>query len=286
MAAFDLIVGRSVTHVLDVLAQHGDAMPVAGATDFVPLVRAGRWRTSLAVEITRLQELRYVSLVEGGLEIGALTTLTELMRSPLVLDQAPVLAEAASQVAGPQVQARGTLGGNICTASPAADTVPALLVLDALVVLVSAEGERRLPLSQFLTGPGQTALGPAELLKGVYIPSVPQGAGAAFEKLGKRQALIISIVNAAALLTSEGGHIREARLALGAVAPTIVRCPSTEAFLIGQVPDDALFAQAAAHVQEAIWPIDDVRASAAYRRVAAEGLARRALARAWEGCAK
>ena len=267
---------------------------VAGATDFVPLVRAGRWRTSLAVDISRLDELRYIRPVDGGLEIGALTTHAALMRSRLVQQHAPVLAEAARQVAGPQVQARATLGGNICTASPAADTVPALLVLDAIAVLVSPEGQRRLPLVEYLTGPGQTARRPGEMLQGIALPPPPPGAGMAFEKLGKRKALIISVVNAAALLIPEGGRsaglqgirIGEARLALGAVAPTVVRCGAAEAFLVGQEPSEALFAAAAERVEDSIQPIGDVRASAEYRRVAAVALARRALARAWEACEK
>jgi len=286
MTDFDLLVGRSVAHVLDLLAEYDNAWPVAGATDLLPLVRAGRWRPSLVVDITRLDELRYIRPLEDGLEIGALTTHAELMRSPLVREQAPVLADAAGCVAGPQVRARATLGGNICTASPAADTVPALLVLGAEAVMLNPEGERRLPLAEFLTGPGQTVLGADEMLKGVWIPALPQGAGMAFEKLGKRKALTISVVNTAALLVVADGHIQQARLALGAVAPTVVRCPASEEALQGGEPGESLFAEAAARVQEAIRPIDDVRASAAYRRVAAEALAQRTLLRAWQEVAQ
>lgn len=283
MTDFDLVVGRSMEHVLSVLHDRPEAMIVAGATDFIPLVRAGRWHTRLALDITRLDDLRYIEPVGKGLEIGALTTHAELAGSALVLHHAPVLAEAARTVAGPQIQARATLGGNICTASPAADTVPALLVLDAEIVLSGAEAERRMPLSEFLVGPGQTALRPGELVKSVYIPPVPPGSGMAFDKLGKRKALIISIANAAALLVADGPCISEARLALGAVAPTVVRCPAAEAFLVGHVADESVFGEGASRIQETIQPIDDVRATAAYRRVAAEALARRTLDRAWEG---
>ncbi len=285
MIDFDLEVGQSVGHALELLSSRADASLVAGATDLIPLVRVGRWRPGLVVDITHLEALRYIKAVADGLEIGALASHAELIGSTLVQQHAPALVEAAASVAGPQVRTRGTLGGNLCTASPAADTVPALLVLDAQVVLASLEGERRLPLAEFLTGPGQTALKPGEMLKSVVIPSAPPGAGMAFEKLGKRKALIISVVNAAALLAAEGGRIQDARLALGAVAPTVVRCPEAEAFLVGREPVDSTFAEAAHLIQETIRPIDDVRASAAYRRVAAEGLAARALARAWEGCA-
>jgi CO/xanthine dehydrogenase FAD-binding subunit len=152
------------------------------------------------------------------------------------------------------------------------------------VRLVSQDGERSLPLSEFVTGPGQTARRPGELLKSVWIPCPPAGAGTAFEKLGKRRALIISIVNAAALLVLREGRIGEARLALGAVAPTVVRCTAAEEWLLGKAPDPELLKQAAQRVLEAIRPIGDVRASAGYRRSAAVGLARRALLRASEGC--
>jgi xanthine dehydrogenase FAD-binding subunit len=293
MTGFDLMVGQSVDHTLEILSEHPGATLVAGATDFIPLVRAGRWRTDLAVDISRLEELRYIRSVDGGLEIGALTTHADLVRSPLVQERASVLAEAAGQVGGPQIQARATLGGNICTASPAADTVPALLVLDAVLLLAGHDGRRRLPLAEYLTGPGQTAGHPGEILQAVHIPPAPKGAGMAFEKLGKRKALIISIVNAGALLVVEGrppgatgtGRILEARLALGAVAPTVVRCIAAEEFLIGQEAKEATFGAAAGKAQQAIQPIGDVRASAVYRRVAAGALAQRVLARAWEACA-
>jgi CO/xanthine dehydrogenase FAD-binding subunit len=282
---FDLLVGQSVGEVLDLLHRRADARVVAGATDLIPLVRAGRWNPGLVVDITGLDSLRFIREVAGGLEVGALTTHAEMLRSRLVREQAPALAEAAASVAGPQVRNRGTLGGNLCTASPAADTVPALLVLDAQAVVVGPSGERRLPLAEFLTGPGQTALGMGEMLNSVYVPALPRGAGTAFEKLGKRKALIISVVNAAALLVGDRGRIVDARLALGAVAPVVVRCPEAEAYLVGREPGDTTFDEAARRVQHTIRPIDDVRSSAVYRSAAAEGLAARALARAWKGCA-
>ena len=294
VAEFDLVVGRSAAHVLGVLQAQPDARIVAGATDFIPFVRAGRWRPRLVVDITRLEELRVIRHAEGGLEIGALVSHAQLMSSPLVQQGGfQVLAEAAGHVAGPQVRTRGTLGGNICTASPAADTVPVLLVFDAQVRLVSAAGERRLPLGQFLVGPGKTALLPGEMLYSVSLPALPEGAGASFGKVGKRQALVISVVNGAALLAPQEGRIQQARVALGAVASTVVRCAAAEACLVGRGQSVAqttqaggmhlLFEQAAVRVLEAILPIDDVRGSAAYRRAAAVGLTRRLLEEAWGG---
>jgi CO/xanthine dehydrogenase FAD-binding subunit len=286
MIDFDLVVGRSLAHVLEVLGAQPDARVVAGATDVIPFVRAGRWRPSLVVDISRLDELHDIRLVGDGLEVGALVTHAQLMASPLVRQHAPLLAEAAGCVAGPQVRSRGTLGGNLCTASPAADTAPALLVLDAQVQLAGASGRRQLPLAQFLVGPGKTALRAGELLHSVVLPALPAGAGAAFGKVGKRQALVISVVNGAALLTvlPQEGCVGEARIALGAVAPTVVRCAAAEAYLVGRRPaagEPALFDEAAVRVLESIRPINDVRGSAAYRKAAAVGLARRILEQAW-----
>jgi len=283
MRDFDLVVARDLSHLLELLAQNAEARIVAGATDFIPFVRAGRWLPRLAVDISRLEELRYLREADGWVEIGALTTHAELVSSPLLRRRAPVLAEAAGRVADPQVRARGTLGGNLCTASPAADTAPALLVLNAEVMLLSQAGERRLPLDAFLVGPGETALAPGEVLAGVRFPIPPAGAGMAFLKLGRRKAMAISVANAAALLVRQDERIGQARLALGAVAPTPVRCPAAEKLLMGKRPDEALFAAAAERVLETIRPISDVRASAEYRRVVAVTLARRALIQAWGG---
>lgn len=281
MADFDLIVSQSLSHALGTLAQNPEAWPIAGVTDFLPAVEAGRWQAELALDISRLAELRYIRRVKGGLEIGALTRHADLKQSPLIREHIPVLGRAAGMVAGPQIQGQATLGGNICTASPAADTVPPLMVLEAELILRSQAGERRLPLADFLLGPGQTARQPDELLTAIYIPEPPAKARMNFEKLGKRKALIISIVNGAALLVLDGDRIGQARLSLGAVAPRVVRCPAAEAVLAGQPPTAELFAQAAEAVLETISPIDDVRGTAAYRRAAAVGLTRRILAGAW-----
>jgi len=288
MFGFDLVVSRSVAHALEVLADHPHAMPVAGATDFIPAVRAGRWRPQLAVDISRLEDLRYLDRSGSSLEIGALTSHAELASSPLVRQFIPVLAEAAGCVGDGQVRARATLGGNLCTASPAADTVPALLVLDASVRLLSRAGERCLRLEDFLQGPGRTALAPGELLAGVTVPLPPAGSGMAFEKLGRRKVLACSVVNAAALLAplgglaGEEGCIHHARLALGAVAPVAVRCRPSEECLVGRPPDAAVFDEAAAAAVRSIQPIGDVRASAEYRRAVSVPLARRCLWRAWQ----
>ena len=287
MRAFDLAVARDLPHLLDLLADHPTARPVAGATDFIPFVQAGKWRPDLAVDITGIADLHHLRIAAGFLEIGPLVTHGELAGSTLVRKHALALAQAAESVADLQIRGRATVGGNICTASPAADTVPALLALDAEVVLTSRGGIRRLALESFLRGPGRTALGPGEILAGVRFPILGPQAGSSFVKLGRRSAMAISIVNAAAVIVLDSaGRLAAARLALGSVAPTVVRCRAAEAALaagggavMASVP--AAFTAAASLVTGTIRPIDDVRASAAYRIAVAPEIARRALEGAW-----
>jgi len=278
----DLVVVRDLRHLLDVLAENPGARIVAGATDVIPFMRAGKWQPRLLVDITRIADLRYCREAAGWFEIGALATHSDLAASPLLRARGTALAEAAASVADPQIRARATVGGNICTASPAADTVPALLILDAELALRSSTGERRLPLRSFLLGPGKTALGPSEVLTSIRFQMPPRDAGTSFLKLGRRQAMAISLVSAAALIRATDGTIGDGRLALGSVAPTVVRCPSAESRLEGATGSPSEFAAAAGRIADSIAPIDDVRASAAYRRVTAITLAERALASAWE----
>ncbi len=282
MDDFELVVARNLQHLLGLLATYPDARLIAGASDFIPFMRTGKWRPRLAIDISRVDELRGCRAVDGWLEMGPLVTHGELATSPLVLEKARALAEAAAAVADSQIRNRATLGGNICTASPAADSVPALAVLDAELVLLSQYGERRMPLAAFLVGPGKTALRPGEVLAKVRCAVPPEQAGSAFLKLGRRKAMAISLANAAAFVRVESGHILEARLALGAVAPTVVRCAAVEAHLANKRANGGSLAAATSLVSGAISPIDDVRASAGYRRSVAVELAYRALAQASE----
>jgi CO/xanthine dehydrogenase FAD-binding subunit len=287
MRPFDLVVTRDLPHLLDLLAEHPTARPVAGATDFIPFVQAGKWRPELAVDITGIADLKYLRIDADFLEIGPLVTHGELASSTLVRMRAPALAEAAESIADPQIRGRATVGGNICTASPAADTVPALLALDAEVVLTRRGATRSLALESFLRGPGRTALDPGEILAGIRLPILGPHAGSAFMKLGRRSAMAISVVNAAAVIVLDSaGRLAASRLALGSVAPTVVRCRAVENALaargdIVMIPATEAFAAATRLVTETIRPIDDIRASAAYRNAVAPEIARRALESAW-----
>lgn len=288
MPEFDLLVARDQWQVLDLLAKNPDARMVAGATDFIPLVGSGKWKPRVAIDISRVAELRgcCVDSTDGGwFLLGALTTHAEAAASSFIQEHAAALAEACASVADPQIRGRATLGGNLCTASPAADSVPALLALGARLLLLSLEGVRRVDLQDFLRGPGQTGLRRGEVLAQIGLPLSPVGSASAFVKLGRRRAMAISVANAAAYVEVQDGKFAEVRVALGSVAPTVVRSRTTESALRGQ-PVTALAGLSDETLQAAvnadISPIDDVRASAAYRRQVAGALVRRALEQALE----
>jgi CO/xanthine dehydrogenase FAD-binding subunit len=293
MPEFDLLVARDQWQVLDLLAKNPDARMVAGATDFIPLVGSGKWKPRVAIDISRVAELRgcCVDSTDGGwFLLGALTTHAEAAASSFIQEHAAALAEACASVADPQIRGRATLGGNLCTASPAADSVPALLALGARLLLLSREGPaqlavRRVDLQDFLRGPGRTDLHRGEVLAQIGLPLSPAGSASAFVKLGRRRAMAISVANAAAYVEVQDGKFAEVRVALGSVAPTVVRSRTTESALRGQ-PVTALAGLSDETLQAAvnadISPIDDVRASAAYRRQVAGALVRRALEQALE----
>jgi CO/xanthine dehydrogenase FAD-binding subunit len=253
----------------------GGAKILAGGTDFYPALR-DRPVTFDTIDISRIAGLRGISRISEGWRIGATTTWTDLVKTdlPPAFDG---LKAAAREIGAIQIQNAGTIVGNICNASPAADGVPPLLALDAVLELASRRGTRRLPLAAFLLGNRQTALARDEIATAVLVPKPAPDAWARFEKLGARAYLVISIVMVAAVIEASGGRIARARIAVGACSPVAQRLPALEAALRG-LP----LAQAAAAVSPAqlggLAPIDDVCATAAYRRQAALVLLRRLLA--------
>ena len=289
MPEFDLLIVKDLRHLLESLALRPDSRIVAGATDFVPLVGAGKLKPSQAVDISRLEELRGIDNKDGWLRIGALTTHEEAAVSPLVRRSATALAEACLSVADPHIRGRATLGGNLCTSSPAADSVPAMLALGAELRLLSLGAERRIPLASFLLGPGKTALCPGEMLAEIYLPLSQSGSGSAFIKLGRRRAMAISVANAAAWLCLEKGTIADVRLAAGSVGPTVLRCAKAESALRGRTLAELRSGARALGgeewlgiVREDVSPIDDVRASGAYRKQVMAPLAPRVVEKAIE----
>jgi len=248
---------------------------LAGGTDFYP-ARVGRAIEDNVLDITGIADLRGISAVPEGWRLGATTTWSELIetRLPPLFDG---LKQAAREVGGRQIQNVGTLAGNLCNASPAADGVPPLLALDAEVELAGRAGVRRLPLAAFITGNRRTVLAPGELLVAIHVAKPPRPARSAFLKLGARAYLVISIVMVAGVIEAETGRITRARLAIGACSEVAQRLPALEAALAGLPLAAAPEAVRAGHLA-ALTPIDDVRATADYRRHAALVLLRRLLA--------
>lgn len=256
------------------------AQIVAGGTDFYP-ARVGRplYDSDVAcvLDLTALADLKGISDRDDHHRIGALTPWTSIAEAALPA-QFNCLQEAAREIGGRQIQNRGTIGGNLCNASPAADGVPALLVLGAEVELASAAGQRRLPLEKFILGSRSTALRADEILTAILIPKPEGEAVSAFLKLGARKYLVISIVMAAGWLDLAGGRIVDARITIGACSPVARRLPKLERKLRGQKMSADIAALAVADDLGDLAPIDDVRASAEYRGEAALIVLRRLLA--------
>src|SRR5271163_195549 len=251
------------------------ARVVAGATDIFPGAGESPLRGDY-VDVTNIAALRGVRVERAGVRIGATTTWTDIARTslPPAFD---ALKVAARDVGAVQIQNRGTIAGNLCNASPAADGVPPLLILDASVELASNRGARRLPLSQFITGNRRTSLAPDEILTAIVMPAPAPTLRSAFLKLGARRYLVISIVMVAAALDIVDGIVRDARIAVGCCSAVAQRIAKAERRLIGAPAHAGLGDAIEALDLAALSPIDDVRATAAYRRDAALTLVRRAI---------
>lgn len=264
----------------EALALLRDRRPVvvAGCTDVLPSRRQGD-RPGDMLDVARLPELRGIGQGPEGWRIGAATTWAEIAGAalPPAFD---ALRQAAAEIGAIQIQNAATVAGNLCNASPAADGVPPLLVLEAEVELASAAGRRRLALSDFITGVRRTARAADELVVALHLPHPPEDAGGAFVKLGTRTSLVISIAMVAAVVRVERGRIAGARLAVGACSPVARRLPEWEAELSGRGLDEAAGLRPDPAHLSGLAPIDDVRATAAYRIEAVRELCRRAVAQA------
>jgi CO/xanthine dehydrogenase FAD-binding subunit len=235
-------------------------------------------RPPAVVNVKRIPGLAAVDVSAGAIRLGALTTLTALLEHPVIAADYPVLPFTARYMGSPAIRHLATIGGNLCNASPAADLPPVLLVLDAEVGIAGPAGARRLPLDVFFRGPGQTVLLPGELLAWVEFPRKHAGWTVRYERLDVRRAMDIAIVGVALALRRDGARVAEARLALGAVAPTPLRVPDAEAALVADGLGPAAIERVAELATAAARPISDVRATAEYRREMVGVLVRRALA--------
>jgi CO/xanthine dehydrogenase FAD-binding subunit len=272
----------ALEEALSLLAADPAARPVAGGTDLVVAARQGRRALPESiVAIHRIAELGGHEVVDGSLVLGALTPHDWLAGSDEVRAGWTALADAASIVGSPATRGTGTLGGNLMNASPAAETTAPLVVFDAEVTLrVAGGGSRTVPVGELATGPGRTLARDGELLTGVTVPAPAVGSGSAYIRLEYRRAMEIAVVGAAALVTVADDVVRDVRIALTAVAPTIVRAPDAEATLRGASPTREAFAAAGRAAAAAAHPIDDVRASADYRRAMLAVVVARVLAAA------
>jgi carbon-monoxide dehydrogenase medium subunit len=283
MKAFELVIARDAAHGVALLAEHGPSVRVlAGGTDLLVELKSASSVARVVVDLSRAADMKGIALTEQGLVIGAMTTHAEILRSPLIREMFPALAAAAHSIGAVQTRNLGTLGGNLVTGVPSMDSGPALVALDALVTLAGPGGRRQLPLTGFFAGPRKTKLGPQELLLEIVIPKANLGKPADFQKFGLRKGQALALVNAAASLwiDRERKVCVAPRIALGAVAPTVIRAPAAEAYLEGRALTPETMAEAGRIAAGEARPISDFRASAGYRRDLIEVLTRRALANA------
>lgn len=271
---------RSIDDVLTTLeVKREGARIVAGATDLLlELERGVRKGIETLVDITRLPGLDAIRRDDQGrIHLGPLVTHNDCAASPIIREEAYPLARAAWEVGAPQIRNRGTVAGNLITASPANDTITPLIALGASVMLRSKRGERAVPLLDFYTGVRTNCMQPDEMLVDIVFPAMKKEHRGTFVKLALRRAQAISLVNVAMVLTLRDGVVEAAAIALGAVAPTIIRVPIVEAFLLGKPLSDSTIEQAAELTMLTSRPIDDIRGSAAYRREMVRVITHRAL---------
>ena len=265
VSALELLEPKTLGTALKLLRTKGPLMPIAGCTDVYVSLNFGTLPATRFLDLSRLSPLRRIRDHDDVLSIGALATYTDIIRSRLVRRRLPMLVAAAREIGGLQIQNRGTIGGNVANASPAGDALPVLAAAEAVVVLASVDGERRVPFTAFYTGYRKSVMRPDELIVALEVP--PVRGVQWFRKVGTRAAQAISKVVMAAV---RGEH---PRIALGSVAPTVVRLPRTEAALAAGAPIES----AKRMLAEEIHPIDDFRSTAEYRRRVAANL----LARFW-----
>jgi carbon-monoxide dehydrogenase medium subunit len=269
----------SIDETLRLLAEYGpEARIIAGGTDLLVELRRGVRQAPVLIDVTRIGDLDRVHLDDEGLiHIGPTVTHNQAVASGLLVERGFPLALACWRVGTPQLRNRGTVVGNLVTASPANDTITALWALDAHLTLRSVRGERTLSCADFFQGVRQVALASDEIAADVTFPALSPNQRGVFAKLGLRRTHAIALVNAAAVLTFDGEAITQARITLGSVAPTIIRAPEAEGALVGGELSEERIAEAAGLAAQAAAPIDDIRAGADYRREMVRLLVRRAL---------
>jgi CO/xanthine dehydrogenase FAD-binding subunit len=276
---FELIEPGTLAEALDALKAE-DAVPLAGGTNLLVDMRGRQAGPQTLVDLGRLSELQTITRQDDHIEIGAGVTVADLLLDPVIAEDVPVLRDAASRFGGAMVRNAATVAGNICFGSPAADLAPSLLALDAEVVLANSGGSRTVALADFFEGLRQTACQPDEIVTALRLPVPPAGSASCFYKLGLRKGDAITVVGIAVSLSAENGACTRARIALGAVAPVVLRATAAEAVLEGNALTPELVDEAARQAVAECSPIDDIRATAEYRRHIVNVLTRRLVAQA------
>lgn len=266
MKRFDYLAPASLDEALAMLAVHPWAVPLAGGTDLLVQLKEKRRSAEELLSLKRVAELALISL-NGEVSLGSMATIARISGDESIRRGLTALSEGAGLIGSIQIRNAATLGGNLCNASPSADTAPPLLVLGAKLVIASSKGERTMPLEDFFTAPGQTVLQANELLKAVILPPRPTRSGSAYLRHTPRSGMDLAFAGVAAALTlDEKGRIASAYLAMGAVAPTPLRAWEAEKCLNGSAPSQELFEEAGRLAARQAQPISDLRASAEYRR--------------------
>ncbi len=275
---FELMEPGSVSEACDILRRNEKSKVIAGGTDLLVNMKRKVIAPDVLVSLAGIPEFKTMRSPDAAsVALGPMMTIAEVAESPLIKANFPVLCQAAGKLGSAQVRNRATIGGNVCTARPAGDTIGPLIAYGAAAHITGARGERTEPFGALFRGPGQTTIRPDELLTAVTLPRPAPNTGGSYVKYTIRNAMEIALVSVTSLLTFERGVCRSAKVVLGAVAPTFVRCPASEGFLVGKKVTEKVAEEAGRLVIDACSPITDIRASADYRGKLVQVLVKRCL---------
>jgi len=284
LPAFDYVKVSSLEEASKLAAEKGDkAVLMAGGTDVILLIHEKAIPADTVIDIKGIPGLDEIKYVEGeGMRIGALVKLYDIQNSDIVKEKMPALSDASRYVASPQIRRKGTMVGNICNASPSADTASILVAMNAVVKVYNAEGEKEIPIDEFFKGVKKTALVPGDIVTGIFIPELNKGEGSAYFKHSVRKAMDLAIIGVGAKIKMDGDKIADARVCMGGVAVTPLRAKNAEQILIGNEITDELLEKAGVAASQECSPISDVRASAEYRTDMVRVYTKRAVRKAVE----
>lgn len=284
LPAFDYVKVSSLEEASKLAAEKGDkAVLMAGGTDVILLIHEKAIPADTVIDIKGIPGLDEIKYVDGeGMRIGALVKLYDIQNSDIVKEKMPALSDASRSVASPQIRRKGTMVGNICNASPSADTASILVAMNAVVKVYNAEGEKDIPIDEFFKGVKKTALVPGDIVTGLFIPELNKGEGSAYFKHSVRKAMDLAIIGVGAKIKMDGNKIADARVCMGGVAITPLRAKNAEQILIGNEITDELLEKAGVAASQECSPISDVRASAEYRTDMVRVYTKRAVRKAVE----